>query len=176
MKIISRKKDGRILGAQCIGDGDVSKRIDTLATAMALKANVFQFSTIDFGYSPFYSTAIDASTVAANIIDDKQKGLFKGINSINAQKLCRDSNTIWVDLRQYEHYAKGTIRGAKSIPLESLRGRIKELPRNKRIIFFCDMGNRSYEALRIAISYGYKKCFVLEGGITAWPYPIHGNV
>jgi len=74
-----------------------------------------------------------------------------------------DLDIFFIDVRQKEEFIKGHLKGAVNIPLDQLRGRIDEVPRDKRVILYCQSGLRSYVACRILMQKGYKP-LNLSGG------------
>ncbi|MDQ1326987.1 MAG: hypothetical protein QG641_267, partial [Candidatus Poribacteria bacterium] len=78
-KLVVNKDNGKILGAQIIGPGEVDKRLDVIATAITYGGTVKDVADLDLGYAPPYSNAIDNIAHAANIIRNKMDGLAKSI-------------------------------------------------------------------------------------------------
>ena len=60
-----------------------------------------------------------------------------------------------LDVREPDEFENGHVEEAVNIPLGSLRNRIEELPRNKEILTYCTVGQRSYYALRILQNLGF---------------------
>ena len=164
LKLLFSPADRRILGAQAVGYGGVDKRIDVIATAIQGKMTVDDLCEIEHAYAPPYSSAKDpvnmAGFAAQNILD----GL---VGSITWDELPRVEGFL-LDVRTGEEYAGGTIRGAVNIPLDSLRQRLGELPRDKRLIVFCKVGLRGYLAARILVANGFSGCMNLSGGYDTW--------
>ena len=164
MKIIFSPQDRRLLGAQVVGYGGVDKRIDVFATAIKAKLTVDELCEIEHAYAPPYSSAKDpvnmAGFVAQNILD----GL---VRSITWEQLPQAEGLL-LDVRTPDEYATGTIDGAVNIPVDSLRQRLAELPRDKPLIIFCRVGLRGYIAARILAGHGFKECVNLSGGYDTW--------
>ncbi len=173
-KLIVNKIDGKILGAQVIGPGDVSKQIAIWAMAIKGKFTVDDMKNSDLPYAPPYSLAIDHSVATAHIMQNKLKGYFKGITSDQLkEKINNKEQIILLDVRNPDEYEQMRLGiGEKLIPLGQLRSRIDELPTDKEteIITWCKISLRGYEAALILQANGYKNVKVLEGGIMAWPY------
>lgn len=171
VRITGDRATGRLLGVQAVGRGDVSKRIDVAAGLLSAGASVDTLSKLDLGYAPPFSTPMDVLTTAANVYKNKLHGRFPGISAAGLKTaLEAREEMILVDVRNPDDYAESAIPGALSIPLRSLRGRLYELPREKRIVLYCGSGLNAYEASQILLSQNFTKVEVLEGGLAAWPY------
>lgn len=173
MKLISEKGTGKLLGAQGIGQGDVVKRIDVLATAITFGATVEQLTEVDLGYAPPFSTPIDLAHHAANIIRNKVDGLAQTISFRETKaKMDRGDDMILLDVRTEPQYNMRHVKDDRVvlIPLHELREKVKELDQSKEVIIFCALGTRAYDALRILKSAGFENVKFMEGGLQAWPY------
>ena len=71
VKIVACKDDGKILGAQAIGCGDASKRINSVAALLQAKGTIYDLLNLDLPYAPPYSPTIDALLSAGQIIFNK---------------------------------------------------------------------------------------------------------
>ncbi|MBN1185257.1 MAG: FAD-dependent oxidoreductase [Bacteroidales bacterium] len=173
-KLVAEKKTGKILGAQCIGPGDVSKQLAIWATAIKGNLTVDDMVNGDLPYAPPFSLAIDHSIATAHILQNKMRGIFDGISSVDLkEKLDRNDDMYILDTRGPDEYEETRLGiGESLIPLGMLRKRINELPedKNKEIITYCKISLRGYEAAVLIKAHGYKNVKVLEGGIMAWPF------
>ena len=173
-KLIVNADTCQILGAQCIGPGDVSKQIAIWAMAIQAKMCIEDMINSDFPYAPPFSLAIDHSLATVHIMQNKRKGRFKGIkpNELKA-KIDNGDDFFLLDARGYDEYELMRLgKGETLIPLGQLRNRLTELPedKNKEIVTFCKISLRGYEAALVLQAHGYKNVKVLEGGLVAWPY------
>ncbi len=173
-KLVVEKSNGKILGAQVIGPGDVSKQIAIWAMAIKGKMTVDDMVNADLPYAPPYSLAIDHSIATAHIMQNKLSGHFFGISSEQLrEKLKIKQPLVLLDVRNPDEYEQMRLGiGEKLIPLGQLRNRMNEMPQDKdvEIITWCKISLRGYEAALILQANGYKSVKVLEGGIMAWPY------
>ncbi len=173
-KLVVDKSNDRILGAQVLGPGDVSKQI--AIWAMAIKGNftVGEMVNADLPYAPPYSLAIDHSIATAHIMQNKLNGYFTGISAGQLkEKIDQKSPMILLDFRNPDEYEQMRLGiGEKLIPLGQLRKRMEEMPQDKNteIICWCKISLRGYEGALILQANGYTNVKVLEGGIMAWPY------
>ncbi len=172
IKLIACKKSRMILGAQIIGKGDVAKRVDVAATILYKKGTVDDMTGLDLGYAPIYSNALGALIVASNVLQNKLEGRFKGIKAEEVYALINKETDdyVFLDVRTPQEYEEERIPGFDLIPLERLRQRIDEIPRDKKIILACESGKRSYQASLILKASNFTDVYVLEGGLRMWPY------
>ncbi|MGF7138990.1 FAD-dependent oxidoreductase [Roseimarinus sediminis] len=173
-KLIVNADTCQILGAQCIGPGDVSKQIAIWAMAIQAKMCIDDMINADFPYAPPFSLAIDHSIATAHIMQNKRKGRFTGIKAKELkEKIDRKDNFFLLDCRGYDEFELMRLgKGETLIPLGQLRERMNELPQDKstEIIAFCKISLRGYEAAVVLQAYGYTNVKVLEGGLAAWHY------
>lgn len=174
-KLVADKKTGRVLGAQCIGPGNISKQIAQWAMAIQGKLTVDDIINADLPYAPPFSLAIDHFIATAHIMQNKMKGRLKGITSMEVrQKLQTGEKPFLLDVRGPEEFEEMRLGiGETLIPLGALRKRFAELPtdKNREIICYCKISLRGYEAALALEGNGWKNVKVMEGGIMAWPYP-----
>ena len=150
LKVIFRKSDGRLLGAQALGMDGVEKRIDALAMAIQMGATVYDLEEAELCYAPPYGSAKDPVN-------------FAGMVSVNV--LREDMPlTHWdalgdgflLDVRNPAELAVESVPGALNIPLPQLRTRLNELPRDREILPICRSAGRAYFATRILLQNGFK--------------------
>lgn len=161
LKLMFDPTDGKILGAQAVGKAGVDKRIDVLAIALRAGMTVYDLEDAELSYAPPYGSAKDpvnyAGFIAANVI--KGDARICHIDDI----LHLSEQQVLLDVRTPKEIAKGQIPNSISIPIDDLRYRMEELPRDKEILIYCQVGLRSYLAYRILSQCGYS-CRCLSGG------------
>lgn len=171
LKLLFDPADGKILGAQAVGQQGVDKRIDVIAMAQRLGATVYDLEDAELCYAPPYGSAKDpvnyAGFIAANIL----RGDLKVCHVEEILK--PNNNRILLDVRTAREVARGMIDGSIHIPIDDLRDRLDEIPRDKEIITICEVGLRSYLAYRILTQNGYA-CRNLSGGYRGYRMAI-GN-
>ncbi len=155
-------KDGKVLGAQNVGYDGVEKRIDVIATALRFGATIYDLKELELSYAPPFSSAKDpvnlAGFAAENILEESQLPfLWREVKDIDPSK------TVILDVRELVEFNLGAISNATHIPLNSLRSRMSELPKDKEIVVYCAVGLRGYIATRILSSYGFKAKNLLGG-------------
>ncbi len=173
-KLVADRKTGKVLGAQCVGPGNVSKQIAQWAMAIQGGLTVEDIVNSDLPYAPPFSLAIDHFIATAHIMQNKIKGRLKGISTIAAKaKIDNHENPYMLDVRGPDEYEEMRLGiGETLIPLGALRRRLNELPEDKEreIICYCKISLRGYEAALVLEANGWKNVKVMEGGIMAWPF------
>ena len=173
-KMVAERGTGRILGFQCIGPGDVSKRVATVAMAIRGGLTVDDMVNADLPYAPPYSLALDHVIVSAHALDNKLRGHFKGISVTEVkQRVDSGADCFFLDTRTPAEFEETRLGiGETLIPLGAIRGRLNELPedKDKEIILYCKISLRGYEGAAILQAHGWRNVKVMEGGIMAWPY------
>lgn len=163
IKALWDKKTLKIIGAQIVGFDGVDKRMDVLASSIRFGAKITDLANLELCYAPPFGSAKDPVNmlgfVAENIITGKMKQFFWN----DVEKLPRDGSVTLLDVRTVTEVKRGRIDGFINIPLDSLRERIEEIPKDKPVYLHCHSGLRSYIALCILKGNGYD-CFNLAGG------------
>jgi NADPH-dependent 2,4-dienoyl-CoA reductase/sulfur reductase-like enzyme/rhodanese-related sulfurtransferase len=175
MKMTAERGTGRLLGLQCVGPGDVSKRIAVAAMALHGRLTIEDLVGADLPYAPPFSPAVDNFVTAAHVLEDKLEGRLDGISARDVKaKLDAGETPFLLDVRgpdEYEQMRLGV--GETLIPLGALRKRLGDLPADKdrEIICYCKISLRGYEAALVLKANGWTDVKVMEGGVMAWPFP-----
>lgn len=156
LKLLFNPASGKIYGAQAVGTDGIDKRIDILATAIKAGLTIQDLPELEFTYAPPFGSAKDpvnmAGYVALNIIE----GVSESIQWHELEEKQSDGH-ILLDVRnESELIANGQLPNALNIPLDSLRERISEIPKDQPVIVSCHSGLRSYIAERLLKQNGYK--------------------
>ncbi len=154
LKLIYSCKDGRILGAQAVGEKGVDKRIDVISTAIKGGVKVWDLMNLELAYAPPYSSAKDPVNMLGYIAEDIRDGLVETIQWNEADELIK-AGAYFLDVRDPEELIMGQLQGAVNIPLSELRNRLGELPKEKTIHTYCQVGLRGYIAARILKQNGF---------------------
>lgn len=174
MKMVADKSTGKLLGLQCVGPGDVSKRIASAAMALHGGLTVEDLTVSDLPYAPPFSPAIDNLIATAHVLENKMTGRLAGISSREVKRKVDAGDDILVlDTRGPDEFEQMRLGiGEVLMPLGALRKRMDELPhdKDKEIICFCKISLRGYEAASLLAANGYTNVKVMEGGIMAWPF------
>jgi NADPH-dependent 2,4-dienoyl-CoA reductase/sulfur reductase-like enzyme/rhodanese-related sulfurtransferase len=150
MKITFRKSNGKLLGAQVVGQDGVDKRVDALAMAIQLGATVYDLEESELCYAPQFGSAKSPVNFAGMVASDVLRGDMP-VSHWNAI-----GDELLLDVRNPEELAVESVPGAINIPLPLLRMRLNELPRNREILVICRSAQRAYGATRILLQNGFK--------------------
>lgn len=150
MKLLFRPTDGRVIGAQAVGEDGVDKRISELALAIQLGATVYDLEEAEFCYSPPYGSAKDAINFAGMVAAD----VLRGDMPLSHWGADSDENFL-LDVREPAELAVERVPEAVNIPLGELRTRLQELPNDRPIDVVCRSGQRAYTATRILLQHGF---------------------
>jgi len=162
MKVLFSRPEGRILGAQIVGAEGVDKRIDLLSAAVQKGLTVYDLMELELAYAPPYSSAKDPIHIVG----------FIGFNVLNGTmplahfEDLREGDFV-LDVRTDSEWRRGHVDGAVHIPLDQLRQRLAELPKDRVIYPYCGVGVRSYAAVRILLQNGFQ-VRNLSGGFMTW--------
>jgi rhodanese-related sulfurtransferase len=161
MKVLFESGTGRILGAQAVGKDGVEKRIDVIATGIHARMTGHDLAELDLAYAPPFSSAKDPVNMAGFMISNIVDGLVEQVHWDRALNL--QEGEVLLDVRTPAERGKGCISGTLHIPVDELRSRLGELPKEKRILVHCQSGVRSYIACRILTQHGFD-CANVAGG------------
>lgn len=163
IKTIFEKDTGKILGVQIVGNDGVDKRCDVFATAIRAGMTAKDLTKLELCYAPPFGSAKDPVNMAGYVIENMMSGLVKTFHWHDIEKISKDPNAFLLDTRNPMEYLAGTIPGFVNIPLDSLRDRLDEIPKDKTIYVTCQIGLRGYIAARILMQNGYD-VYNLSGG------------
>ncbi|HBI45103.1 MAG TPA: CoA-disulfide reductase, partial [Planctomycetales bacterium] len=160
LKLLIDPGSGRVLGAQAVGGAGVDKRIDVLAVAIQAGMTVFDLEEAELAYAPQYGAAKDPINMASFVAG----GLLRGDHPQVSVEALADANCpvegvtrpFLLDVRTAEEFAAGHIPEAVNVPLDELRSRLGELPHDRTIAVYCQVGQRGYLALRILQQSGWQ--------------------
>ena len=179
MKVLFAPDSGKLLGAQAVGHDGVDKRIDVFATAIKGNMTVQDLAELELAYAPPFGSAKDpvnmAGMAAQNVLagdvklaqwneipsssssrrESAQTSPAEIVSGLTSAATSQD-HLVLLDVRRPDERAKGFIPGSLHIPLDELRARMNELPRDKEIIVHCQSGQRSYFACRILSQHGFR--------------------
>lgn len=158
MKVIFRKSDGRLLGAQAAGMDGVDKRISTLAFAIQMGATVYDLEEAELCYAPPFGSAKDPVNFAGMIA----AGVLRG--DMPLAHWGDTTDAFILDVREPVELAVEGVEGSVNIPIGQLRSRLDELPRDREILVLCRSGQRAYTATRCLVQNGFD-ARVISGGM-----------
>ncbi|MGB8702748.1 MAG: rhodanese-like domain-containing protein, partial [Thermosynechococcaceae cyanobacterium] len=163
-KLLFSNQDGRILGAQAVGEEGADKRIDVFAMALQTGATVFDLEEAELCYAPQFGAAKDpvnmAGMIAANAIREDAP-------LVHWQDLADLHDRLLLDVRNVDEFTAGHVEGAVNIPLPQLRDRMHELKPDQKIWAYCQVGQRGYYATRALRLNGFN-AYNLSGGFKTY--------
>ncbi len=169
LKLLFEVPTGRILGAQAIGKGDVTKRIDAIAAMITMNATLEDLKDLELCYSPLYNTAKDPVNIAATVGLNLLQGTLKQVHIDKVRDLV-EKNAVIVDVRERYEYERGHISNAINIPLSELRENIYKIPQGKTIYLHCLLSGRSYNAYRTLQNEGFTDLYNITGSYLGLSY------
>ncbi|HTO22990.1 MAG TPA: FAD-dependent oxidoreductase [Spirochaetia bacterium] len=173
LKVVYERGTGRLLGGQAFGEEGVEKRIDALAMALQGGMSLDDLAEVDLAYAPPYSSANDPLNVAGFIGQNDRSGYAPLVSAQEARDLLGRPHgeslpgPLLLDVRNLNEHETSHVRGALHIPVDELRFRLDEVPRDRPIIVHCRSGFRSHLALRILKENGWTDVRNLTGGYVA---------
>jgi NADPH-dependent 2,4-dienoyl-CoA reductase/sulfur reductase-like enzyme/rhodanese-related sulfurtransferase len=163
LKLLFDPQSGRVLGAQGVGGAGVDKRIDVLAVAIQAGMTVFDLEEVELAYAPQFGSAKDP----INMVGFVGAGLVRGDHpQLDMSALLATPEAeppFLLDVRTTDEFAAGHLPAAVNIPVDDLRSRLNELPRDRQIAAYCQVGQRGYIATRILRQAGFDAANVSGG-------------
>ena len=167
LKLVYAPDDGRLLGAQVSGPDGVDKRLDILATAVYGRMTVEDLELLDLCYAPPFGSAKDAVNLTGMVAANTIRGISPSITPdalFEEQK--GERPPFLIDVRTAFEFKMERLEGAVNIPLEVLRERLDEIPRDRPLVTQCNVGYRSYMAQQILRQRGFEDVRNLLGGFS----------
>lgn len=156
LKLLFHPTTGKIYGAQAIGEDGVDKRFDIIATAIKAGMTVQDLPELEFTYAPPFGSAKDPVNMAGYTALNLMEGLSESVQWYELEDKQAEGYLLLDVRNEGELKTNGRLKGAVNIPLDSLRDRMAELPKDQPIIVSCHSGLRSYIAERMLKQNGYK--------------------
>lgn len=163
LKVLFNPETGKILGAQAVGGDGVDKRIDVLAVAIQAGMTVLDLEEMELAYSPQYGSAKDPVNMAGFVAGGLLRGEHPQVDVEAVRAAPAGKPPYLLDVRTTEEFTDGHIPGAVNLPVDELRTRLVELPRDRPIAVYCQVGQRGYLATRILLQSGFQAAN-LSGG------------
>lgn len=160
-------ENGKIFGAQAVGEAGVDKRIDVIATAIKGNLTVYDLPEIEITYAPPYNSAKDPVNIAGYTAENILKGDLEMVNYDDFWQFVEENNAVILDVRTSKEFSGGAIEGAININVDDLRENLQNLDKNKVYAIYCQVGLRGYLANRIMRNNGFR-AVNLNGGYNLW--------
>ena len=158
--------NGRLLSAQIAGYDGVDKRLDVFANIIQNNGTIDDLIEFEHAYAPPFSSAKDPVNMAGFVAENLLHGVLKVAHWNGTNNATKDD--MLFDVRTPKEFNDGTIEGAINIPVDDLRNRLKEIPKDKKVYIFCQVGLRGYLAQRILLQNNYDNILNISGGYFLW--------
>lgn len=161
LKIIFDAASGKILGGQAVGEKGVDKRMGELSVAITGNLTVFDLPDLELPYSPPYSTTRDPLNIAGYVAINQMTNIVETIKAadIPAEDL---ATAFFLDIREPDKAKSGSIEATKNIPMNELRERINEIPRDRKVYITFRKGLNTYTSVRILAGFGIPAVLIEE--------------
>lgn len=169
LKLVYERETEQLLGAQAFGRAGVEKRIDVLAMALQGKLTLSELAEVDLAYAPPYGTANDSINIAAFVAQNDLSGFSPLITASELKTaLVATPKPVVLDVRTQEELNDDScLRGALHIPIDELRDRLEEIPKDRTVLVHCRLGFRAHLAVRILKQRGFRDVRNITGGFLA---------
>jgi NADPH-dependent 2,4-dienoyl-CoA reductase/sulfur reductase-like enzyme/rhodanese-related sulfurtransferase len=177
LKLVFDRSSGRLLGGQAFGEKGVDKRIDVVATALQGRMTLADLAEVDLAYAPPYSSANDSVNMAAFVglnhmsgfspvetAGELKNAMALDSESGGAAEIAAGRRVFVLDVRNLGEYEASHLARSTNIPVDELRDRLDEVPRDHRIHVLCRVGFRGHLAVRILKAAGYSDVVNVTGG------------
>jgi len=155
LKILFQPETGKLLGAQGVGGAGVDKRIDVLAVAIQAGMTVFDLEEMELSYAPQFGSAKDPINMAGFVAGGLLRGDHPQVDVEAVLAVPENQRPLLLDVRSSQEFSAGHIPGAVNISVDELRSRLGEIPRDREIAAYCQVGQRGYLATRILRQSGF---------------------
>ncbi|MCK5723882.1 MAG: FAD-dependent oxidoreductase, partial [Gammaproteobacteria bacterium] len=176
MELVVENGTGRVLGIQGLGpksEGMVA-RISAVASILKYQPTTADISNLELPYSPPFSSAMDITNALGNAAENILAGKNRVIDADQFADWWEnrgDGDTFFLDCRGWgnaEPFVKKYPDHWKSIPQDELWKRLKEVPKDKKLVLICNTGVRSYEAQVTLDQAGIQDTYNIQGGVAAF--------
>jgi NADPH-dependent 2,4-dienoyl-CoA reductase/sulfur reductase-like enzyme/rhodanese-related sulfurtransferase len=163
LKVLFDPQTGRVLGAQGVGGAGVDKRIDVLAVAIQAGMTMFDLEEVELAYAPQFGSAKDPINMVGFVGAGLVRGDHPQLDMSAVLATPEAERPFLLDVRTADEFAAGHLPAAVNIPVDDLRARLNELPRDRQIAAYCQVGQRGYIATRILRQAGFDAANVSGG-------------
>jgi len=161
VKLLYDPDNGIVLGAQIVGKNGADRKMDVLAVAVKQKMTVKDLAELELCYAPPYGTSKDAVNLAGMTALNNIRDITRLVQWEDISK-----DDFLLDVRTIGEYKRGNVPNSLLIPINEVRERLDEIPRNKRITVFCQFGVRAHTVCRILKQRGYNTANISGGYVT----------
>lgn len=168
-KLIYEYPSGKILGAQAISKGDAVRRINVVATMITMGGDLEDLKELELCYAPAFGTAKDAVNFAALAGLNHLNGVYDQVPVTKVRELVEKGEYI-LDVRGKGAFDQSHIKGAVNIPIEEIRERYNEIPKDRTVYVHCRTSWNSYYVIQALKGFGYHNVVNIQGSFLALSY------
>ncbi|MDG3002925.1 FAD-dependent oxidoreductase [Paludisphaera mucosa] len=148
IKLLADPLTGKVLGAQAVGSEGVANRINVLAAAIQAEMTIRDLAEVELAYAPQFGSAKDPVNMAGFVASNAADGLCPQVH-VDQWEGELGKRAALIDVRTPQEFAAGAIPGAVNVPIDELRERLDEIPRDRPVVAYCQVGMRGYMAVLI---------------------------
>ncbi len=175
LELVVDKTTRRVLGIQgaCSAADALKARVDAVAVALQMgQPLVEDISNLEILYTPPMASAMDIVNVVANVAENALNGYFKPLKPQDFAELWEHqakNKTFFMDARPK---AAGLAVEKKnphwhSMPLEEVKSRLQEIPKDTPLVLTCNTGLRAYDVNLMLKNAGFTNIKNCMGGLQA---------
>ncbi len=168
-KMLYEYPSGKILGAQAIGEGEVVRRVNVIATMITMNGDLNDLKELELCYAPAFATAKDVVNFAALAGLNHLNGVYDQVPVTAVRELVENGAYI-LDVRGKEAYENSHVIGSVNIPINEIRSRYNEIPKDRPIYIHCRTSWNSYYVLQALKGYGFDNIINIQGSFLGLSY------
>ncbi|MGT2949700.1 pyridine nucleotide-disulfide oxidoreductase [Streptococcus cuniculi] len=168
-KLIYEYPTGKVLGAQAISKGNPVKNINVIATVISMGGYLEDLKDLELCYAPAFSTAKDVVNFAGIVGLNYLHGVYEQVPVTSVRSLVEQGEFI-LDVRGKEAFDAAHVKGAVNIPLDEIRMRLDEIPKDRPVYIHCRTSWNSYYAICALKGYGYDNIINIQGSFLMLSY------
>ncbi len=168
--ITSRCNDSGVLGVS-VGIIGIFQANEVLKTILGieevLSGKLLIYNTLNNEQQKFEFSKIETNSINQSFLEDKYAAIENTAIEIDAAlalEQIKNSEVLFLDVRNFEEYPKIVFKNSIQIPLNNLKKELHQLDNTKEIFVFCQSGIRSKTATEILVKNGFKKVKNIIGG------------
>ncbi|MGT2799198.1 FAD-dependent oxidoreductase [Streptococcus marmotae] len=168
-KLVYEYPTGKVLGAQAISKGNPVKNINVIATIISMGGYLEDLKDLELCYAPAFSTAKDVVNFAGIVGLNYLHGAYEQVPVTSVRSLVENGEFI-LDVRGKAAFEASHIKGAVNIPLDEIRERLDEIPKDRPVYIHCRTSWNSYYAICALKGYGYDNIINIQGSFLMLSY------
>lgn len=168
-KLVYEYPTGKILGCQAISKGHAVSRANVIATMITMGGTLEDLKELELCYAPAYGTAKDVVNFAALAGLNYLNGVYDQVPVTKVRELVENGEYI-LDVRGKGAFEQSHVKGAVNIPIEEIRQRYNEIPRDRTVYVHCRTSWNSYYVIQALKGYGFNNVVNIQGSFLQLSY------